>query len=254
MQAGNKTVLITGAAKRIGRAVALDFAARGWKIGVHYHASGKDAHRLVDEITARGAKAVALSADLRHVEQTRQLVKSCADQLGPVSCLINNASRFENDSALELEIENWSAHMEINLRAPVLLAQTMARALPEGREGNIINIIDQRVWRLNPGFFSYTLSKSALWTATQTLAQALSPHIRVNAIGPGPALASKRQTPENFEKQKNALLLKKGPALEEICAAIRFIIEASSMTGQMIALDGGQHLAWQTPDVTGIEE
>ena len=254
MKNAPKTVLITGAARRIGRAMALDLASHGWQIGIHFHGSGADARNLANEISAAGAKAVALKADLRKTGETRHLVKACADRLGPVTCLINNASRFENDTIQDLTSESWAAHMDINLRAPLLLAQAMAAALPKGQRGNIINMIDQRVWRLNPGFFSYTLSKSALWTATRTLAQSFAPHIRVNAIGPGPALASKRQSPENFEAQKNALLLKTGPHLDEICAAVRFILAAPSMTGQMIALDGGQHLAWQTPDIVNIKE
>ncbi len=254
MTAPLQTVLITGAARRIGRAMALDLANHGWQIGIHHHTSAAKAQNLVDEIKARGGKAATLKADLRNTGQTTGLIKACNEKLGPVSCLINNASRFENDAANDFDIEDWTAHMDINLRAPVLLAKAMTQALPKGMAGNIINMIDQRVWRLNPGFFSYTLSKSALWTATRTMAQSFAPDIRVNAIGPGPTLASKRQNLENFERQKDALLLKTGPDLEEICTAIRFILATPSMTGQMIALDGGQHLAWQTPDIANIKE
>lgn len=248
------TVLITGAAKRIGRALARDFAANGWQVGVHYGASAGEAEALVREITSHGGRAAALQADLNELADCEKLVPACAAALGPVSCLVNNASRFERDDALDLNAEEWAAHQNINLRAPVFLAKAMAEALPEGAPGNVINIIDQRVWRLTPEFFSYTISKSGLWTATRTLAQALAPRIRVNAIGPGPTLASKRQSADGFARQQAAVPLERGPSLDEICAAARFILEADSMTGQMIALDGGQHLAWRTPDVTDIGE
>lgn len=249
-----RTVLITGAARRIGRALALDFAAQGWRVGVHFSASSKEAEALVKEISAMGGRGAALQADFNDFAQTESLLPACARALGPVSCLINNASRFEHDQALTLGLEQWQAHQNINLRAPVFLAKALADSLPEGADANVINIIDQRVWRLTPEFFSYTISKSALWTATRTLAQALAPHIRVNAIGPGPTLASKRQSAGGFERQREALLLQRGPEPDEICAAARFILGAPAMTGQMIALDGGQHLAWQTPDVTGSGE
>ncbi len=251
---GDKTVLITGAAKRIGRALALDFAARGWRVGVHYNRSRDAAEEVAANIRQSGGRAVVLAADLRDLQQVKALTGKCAVELGPVNCLVNNASVFEHDDIKRLDEAGWALHMDVNLRAPVMLAQDFAARLPGGAKGNIINIIDQRVWRLNPRFFSYTIAKSALWTATRTLAQALAPDIRVNAIGPGPTLASSRQNEASFTRQKQALLLKSGPELAEICAAVKFILGASSMTGQMIALDGGQHLAWQTPDIAKLDE
>lgn len=250
----SRTVLITGAARRIGRALALDFAAQGWNVGVHYASSKEDAAELVEEIIRSGGRAAALQADLNDPMAAENLIPACEAELGTLSCLINNASRFEKDSVLEMSEDGWNAHQHVNLRAPVFLTKAFADALPEGHSGNVINIIDQRVWRLTPEFFSYTLSKSALWTATQTMAQALAPRIRVNAIGPGPALPSKRQNTASFSRQQKSVLLQRGPELDEICAAAKFIIQTPSMTGQMIALDGGQHLAWQTPDVTDIGE
>jgi NAD(P)-dependent dehydrogenase (short-subunit alcohol dehydrogenase family) len=175
-------------------------------------------------------------------------------QLGPLTALINNASMFEFDEVGKISSESWQHHQDVNLRAPVMLAQAFAKQLPKGENGNIINLIDQRVWKLNPQFFSYTISKSGLWTATRTLAQALAPHIRVNAIGPGPALPSSRMGDEDFEKQKSKTLLGIGTSPAEISAAAKFILSQPALTGQMIALDGGQHLVWQTADVVEVKE
>ncbi|MGI9404700.1 MAG: SDR family oxidoreductase, partial [Hyphomicrobium sp.] len=170
------------------------------------------------------------------------LIPRCAEALGAPTCLINNASEFFLDAITSLTPEGWDTHLDINLKAPVFLAQSLFLNLPQNAEGNVINIIDQRVWRLTPDFFSYTISKAGLWTATQTLAQAMAPRVRVNAIGPGPVLKSVHQTEGEFEREKESTLLKRGPTPEEIAAAVRFILDAPSMTGQMIALDAGQHL------------
>ena len=245
----NDTVLITGAARRIGRAIAIDFASRGWKVGVHCHTSASDAARLVHEIVDKGGRAVALQADLADIAAVGGLVPACADALGPPTCLVNNASLFLYDTIATLDPKQWDLHLAVNLRAPVLLAQSFATHLPAPCHGNIVNIVDQRVWKPTPHFFSYSVAKAGLWWATQTLAQALAPRIRVNAIGPGPVLASAHQTAEQFERQRVSTPLGRGSAAGEIAAAIRFILDATAMTGQMIALDGGQHLAWQTPDV-----
>lgn len=245
----DSTVLITGAARRIGRAIALDMGKAGWRVAVHYNSSKDAAVETVNQIISNGGKAVALQADLDNLDAARALVPACAEALAPPSCLINNASLFEPDEISSLDENSFHSHMRVNLRAPVFLAQAFAKNLPEGDEGVIINILDQRVWKLTPKYFSYTLSKSALWTATQTLAQGLAPTIRVNAIGPGPTLANARQTSEVFEQQQKSTILQRGAELEEICSAVRFILDAPSMTGQMIALDGGQHLAWRTRDI-----
>ncbi len=245
--------LITGAAKRIGRSIALDLASQGWDIAIHYNSSDEEAWKTVQEIKDLGRKAITLKADLGNERDVAGLVPACVDQLAAPTCLINNASRFAYDEITTLTNEGWQAHLNINLRAPVLLAQAFAQALPQDQSGNIINIVDQRVWKLTPLFFSYTISKAGLWTATQTLAQALAPRIRVNAIGPGPVLKSIHQTEEQFDRQQRATLLEHGTSPKEIARAICFILDAPALTGQMIALDGGQHLAWQTPDVTGVD-
>ncbi len=252
--APKKVVLVTGAARRIGRAIATDLAAHGWHVGVHYGTSATQASALVADIRAAGGQAVALDADLADAAAVGDLIDRLAAEFGPVNCLINNASLFEHDAIDTMTRDSWAAHMDVNLYAPALLMQAFAAQLPEPMRGNVINIIDQRVWRLTPRFFSYTLSKAGLWTMTQTAAQALAPRIRVNAIAPGPTLRNARQSAEDFATQEENVLLQHGAALEEFGAAVRFILAAQSMTGQMIALDGGQHLAWETPDVHGLDE
>ncbi len=246
-------VLITGAAHRIGRVLAHDMGRRGWKVVVHYLSSADGANKLVDEIVQSGGAARALQADLQNMEDLDRLMAESVSAFGPVDCLINNASLFEDDEIATLDINSWSSHIDTNLRAPVFLSHSFAAQLPDGKPGNIINIIDQRVRRLTPLFFSYTISKTALWTATQTLAQALAPQIRVNGIGPGPTIKSIHQTEEQFERQCASTLLGRGTSGEEIADAVQYILDAPAMTGQMIALDGGQHLAWQTPDVINVE-
>ena len=238
------TAIVTGAALRLGRAVALDLAKLGWRIGVHYQTSNTEAESLVEEIDRLGSKALALPADLTSEAQLRGLVQSCAEELGPPTCLINNAARFEWDSIETLDWAGWQAELDVNLRAPIFLTQEFARTLPKDASGCVINMIDQRVWRLTPEFFSYTIAKSALWTATRTLAQALAPRIRVNAIGPGPVLPSLRQSQEDFERECRATPLGRAATVEEVCRAVRFLLDSPSVTGQMIALDSGQHLAW----------
>lgn len=239
-----KTALVTGAAKRIGRAIALDLARQGFAVGVHYHHSKEDAESVVAEIRTLGGTAAALPADLSNEAAFAALVGQSEAALGPLGVLVNNASAFERDEALSASRATWDMHIETNLRAPFVLTQELARRLPEGAQGQVINLIDERVWNLTPHFTSYTVSKAALWTLTQTLALALAPRIRVNAIGPGPVLPSPRQSQGAFDRQVASLPLKRGPSLDEICATVRFILSAASMTGQMIALDGGQHLNW----------
>lgn len=246
------TVLITGAARRIGRTIALALAEDGWGVAVHYRTSQRDADALVAEIAYKGGVAVALAADLARLEDMRSLVPQCCDLIGPPTCLINNASEFQPDTLASTTPQSWHLHLDTNLKAPVFLAQAMAERLPAGVDGNVINIIDQRVWKPSPDFFSYTVSKAGLWAATRTLAQALAPRIRVNAIGPGPILKSVHQTDTDFADEVASTLLRRGPTSEEIAAAVRFILAAPAMTGQMIALDAGQHLAWTAePRPTG---
>lgn len=237
--------LITGSARRIGSAIALDLARRGWDIAIHYRRSRAQSQELVASIGALGRRAVALEADLADPESLARLMPRCAEALGSPSCLVNNASEFVPDTIGTLTPEAWDRHLDINLKAPVFLAKALAEGLPSDRAGNVINIIDQRVWKLTPHFFSYTLSKAGLWTATRTLAQALAPRVRVNAIGPGPVLKSVHQSDAEFAAEVQSTLLERGPKLEEIAAAVEFILAAAAMTGQMIVLDGGQHLAWE---------
>lgn len=237
-----RTALITGAARRIGRAIALDMASRGWQIAIHYRHSAEAAEDLAGEIRALGSKAVALKGDLAIADDVDALIPACVAALGPPCCLVNNASEFQLDTLQTLTRETWHLHLDTNLKTPVFLAQAMAEHLPAACEGNIINIIDQRVWNLKPDFFSYTISKAGLWTATRLLAQALAPRIRVNAVGPGPVLKSVHQTDAEFAAEQASTLMRRGASTDEIAEAVRFILEAPAMTGQMIVLDGGQHL------------
>ena len=248
-----KTVLITGAAHRIGRAVALGLAEDGWKIAIHYSNSANAANELAQIITDKGGNAETLQANLRDSGEANNLISRAVETVGPLSALINNASVFERDEVTTLTDDSWDMHLNVNLKAPAVLMRDFAKQAQAG--SNIINIIDQRVWRLNPDFISYTVSKTGLWTLTQTFAQALAEQqIRVNGIGPGPTLANQRQNPEEFEKQTRLVPLGSGANPQDIIDGVRYILSAQAMTGQMIALDGGQHLAWKTPDVTEVVE
>ncbi len=239
-----KTVLVTGAARRIGRAIALDLAARGWTVGVHFNTSETEALEVVDEIKSTAGSATMIQADLAVEEEAAGLIERITAQIGPLNGLINNASVFKKDTPETATKESWEGHMQVNLRAPFQLTQAFARQCPDGVEGNVINLIDQRVWNVTPFFTSYTVSKVALWGLTQNLALALAPSIRVNAIGPGPTLPSAHQTEEQFKRQWSALPLSRPVDPEEICRAVQFLLDAPSITGQMIALDGGEHLGW----------
>lgn len=254
MPQAEKAALVTGGARRLGRAISIDLARHGFAVAIHYNGSRGEAEALAAGIRKEGGQAAILQGDLRDGQAAGGLVDAATAALGPLGLVVNNASLFEDDSATDFDEAVWDAHFAVHVKAPAIIARNFARSLAEGREGLIVNIIDQRVWRLTPRFFSYTLSKSALWTATRTMAQALAPRIRVNAIGPGPTLANDRQDEVDFERQTGALLLERGPDLAEFGATIRYLWEARSVTGQMIALDGGQHLAWETPDVAGVAE
>lgn len=239
-----RVALVTGAARRIGRAVALDLAQAGFDVAIHCSGSLAEAEAVAQEIRGLGRRATVLQADLAREDETAPLVEQAAAALGPVGVLVNNASTFERDEALTATRAGWDFHMEVNLRAPFVLIQELARRLPDGAEGVVVNLLDQRVWNLTPHFTTYTLSKAGLWTLTQTLALALAPRIRVVGVGPGPALPSARQSAEQFAAQCAGTPLRVGTDPAEICRAVRFALGARSFTGQMIALDGGQHLQW----------
>jgi NAD(P)-dependent dehydrogenase (short-subunit alcohol dehydrogenase family) len=241
--------LITGAARRIGRALAVDLVQHGWSVGLHCNRSMGEAEELAGELRAKGGKAAVLRGDLADLAAVERLVPQCASALGTPTCLINNASMFTYDDVATLDSGVWETQLAVNLKAPVFLAKAFAAALPAEAEGNVVNIIDQRVWKPTPRFFSYAVSKAGLWSATRTLAQALAPRVRVNAIAPGPVLKNAHQSDEEFRRQCEATILRRGTTPGEIACAVRFILDAPAMTGQMIALDGGQHLAWETPDV-----
>ncbi len=244
-----KSALVTGAAKRIGRAIAFALARAGYNIGVHYGQSHDEAFTLVAELEALGVKAHALQADLSDVAHVATLMTEANAALGPLDVLVNNASVFADDRARSVTIDSFSTHINTNLLTPILLAQAFAAQanLPAG--ASIINMIDQRVLKPSPPFFSYGLSKAGLWHATRTLAQALAPNIRVNAIGPGPTLKSIHQSEKDFEREARSTLLQKPTSPEEVAAAVIYLLNAPSVTGQMICVDSGQHLNWKTLDM-----
>lgn len=249
-----KNVLVTGGARRIGAAIARDLARAGWGVAIHCRDSRDEAEALAAGIRADGGRAAVVVGDLADVQAVYRIVSDSVAALGPLGLLVNNASMFEKDEIGTLDPDLFERQMRVNLTAPCLLADAFVGHLPEGATGHIVNLIDQRVLKPTPQFFSYTLSKAALHMATRTLAQALAPRVRVNAIGPGPTLANTRQGDDDFARQSAAVLLGYGPRLEEFGRTIRWLVETPSITGQMICLDGGQHLAWETPDVVGIAE
>lgn len=242
-----KAALVTGAGQRIGRACALALAEAGFAVAVHYNSSGGAAEAVATAIRAAGGNAITVAADLADEDAVAALLPRAADALGPIGVLVNNASVFEGDTVATASQDSWDRHLAVNLRAPFVLIQEFARHLPEAAGGLIVNLLDERVWNLTPYFVSYTLSKAGLWTLTQTMALALAPRIRVNGIGPGPTLPSPRQSHEQFLQQCRSMPLRRGTSPDEIAAALRFLLTAPAMTGQMIALDGGQHLGWTQP-------
>ncbi|AZV79578.1 SDR family oxidoreductase [Parasedimentitalea marina] len=255
--------LVTGAGKRLGRVMALRLAEHGYDVAVHYNSSQHEAENTVGEICALGRRAAAVRADLLSEDEAQGLLPAASQALGgPITCLVNNASIFEHDSAITASRESWDRHMGSNLRAPFVLIQNMAAqdldvsvdANGEPLSGGlVVNMIDQRVRKLTPNFFSYTLAKSALWTLTQTAAQALAPQLRVNAIGPGPTLAGPRQSLDDFGHQRAQTVLQRGANPSDVAAALAYLLEARAVTGQLICVDGGQHLSWKTPDAMGRE-
>ena len=255
--------LVTGAAKRLGREIALYLARRGHDVALNYAASGEAAEATAAEIRAMGRQAVLLQADLTDEAQVLPLVGLAAAALGgPLTVLVNNASIFEYDNIGSATRRSWDRALESNLRAPFVLTQAFAaqapKALPDDMgepmaQALVVNMIDQRVWKLTPEFMSYTIAKAGLWTLTRTAAMGLAPDVRVNAIGPGPTLQGARQTDSHFARQRAATILKRGSNPSDITAALGFFLDSPAVTGQMIATDGGQHLGWQTPDVLGVE-
>jgi NAD(P)-dependent dehydrogenase (short-subunit alcohol dehydrogenase family) len=248
--------LITGGAKRLGRAMALHLAGRGFDLALHYDSSAEAAEATAEIARSKGVRVVTLQADLLDEAATADLIPRAVAALGPLGLLINNASIFEEDSLQTATRDSWDRHFGSNLRAPFVLTQSFAAQAPgldqTGTEPRaqalVVNMVDQRVRRLTPKFMTYTLAKAALWTLTQTAAQELAPAVRVNAIGPGPTLQGARQTPEDFAAQRAATLLNRGADPVDICAALDYLIAAPAVTGQLICVDGGQHLAWQTAD------
>jgi NAD(P)-dependent dehydrogenase (short-subunit alcohol dehydrogenase family) len=240
----DRVALVTGAGDRIGATIARRLAAAGYKVVVHYRSSAAGARKVVADIKAAGGEAALVKADLAKRKERAALIGKATEAFGPLTVLVNNASTFQPDAATDVDEALWDEHFAVHAEAPVFLARDFARQLPEGAEGNIVNIIDERVLHLAPSYLSYTLSKSVLWTATRTLAQSLAPRIRVNAIGPGPTLPPPGQTDAAFRAATRRLPLQHGAGPEEIADGILYILSAPSMTGQMLALDGGQHLEW----------
>lgn len=240
--------LVTGGAVRIGRAIARRLAAEGYDLALHVRRTGPAAEEARAELEALGARVAVVPAELADPHEVARVVPAAVAALGPLDLLVNNASEFHPDETGSLELGLWDRHFAINLRAPVFLAEAFAAQLPEGARGAVVNLIDQRVLKPTPSCFSYSLTKQALWGATRMLAQALAPRVRVNGVGPGPTLANARQDSDAFARQSGSVLLGRGPTPEEIAGAVAYLAGAASVTGQMIAVDGGQHLAWRTPD------
>jgi NAD(P)-dependent dehydrogenase (short-subunit alcohol dehydrogenase family) len=249
-----RAALVTGGGRRIGRALALALAEDGFAVAVHYHGSHEPAEAVAEAIRRTGGEALALGADLAAEDAVRALLLRAERAIGPIGCLVNNAAVFGDDTVETATRESWDRHLAVNLRAPFVLIQDLAARLPAEAGGVVVNMLDQRVWSLTPYFVSYTLSKAGLWTLTQTMALALAPRVRVNGIGPGPTLPSPRQSPDQFVRQRATMPLGRGTSPQEIAAALRFILSAPALTGQMIALDGGQHLGWAQPQRRAVLE
>ncbi len=240
----NKNLLITGAATRVGKSIALYFAERGWNIALHYFRSSTKAKKLKKDIEKNWVKVALIKADLRNPKQVEKILPLAKKKLGAINCLINNAALFEKDDITNFTNKSWNDHLNINLLAPAILSKQFSKQVPKKNVSNIINIIDQRIFNLTSFFMSYTISKSGLQTLTKTMAMRLGPNIKVNAIAPGPVIKSKRQTDKHFKNQVKSTLLKKPVNFEDICFSIEFLINNNSVTGQIIAIDSGQNLSW----------
>ena len=247
-------IIITGGATRIGAAIAEDLANGKNQITIHYNKSKKKAKQLRNILERKGSKVFLIKADLNKISELNKIIKFANVKMKGVNCLINNASLFENDNIKNFSIKGWDKHININLKAPAILIKQFAKIVSKNIKANIINIVDQRVFKLTPYFLSYTLSKTGLYTLTKTSAMSLAPNIRVNGIAPGPTVKNKRQSAKHFKKQYLSTLLKKSVDTKEICSAIKFLITNKSITGQVIAIDSGQNLNWKTPDIIGSKE
>jgi NAD(P)-dependent dehydrogenase (short-subunit alcohol dehydrogenase family) len=242
------TALITGAARRLGRQIALVLASEGWDIAIHYLSSESDALSLSAEVQGMGRRCGLVRADLAIEAEVQGIVGRAEACVGPVRVLVNCASVFEDDRVDTATRASWDRHLETNLRAPFVLSQAFAARVGEGEDGCIVNLIDQSILRLTPQFISYTVSKAGLWTLTQTMAQALAPRIRVNAVAPGPSLKASHQSQANFDRQVQSTLLQRPSGPDQIAAAVSYLVSARAVTGQMIAVDSGQHLSWSAGD------
>ncbi len=255
------TALVTGAGKRLGKAIALFLARRGHDVAIHFNAARDEAETTAAEARALGVRAEIFQADLLDLDQCEALLPAVTAALGQVSVLVNNASIFEYDTIRSATRQSWDRHLGSNLRAPFILTQAFAAQAPAAAtldgeplaQGLVINMIDQRVLKPTPEFMTYSLAKAGLWALTKTTAQALAPAIRVNAIGPGPTVQGTRQSAEHFAKQRRATILERGADEGDIVAAVGYLLDARSVTGQLICVDGGQHLGWKTPDILGVE-
>jgi NAD(P)-dependent dehydrogenase (short-subunit alcohol dehydrogenase family) len=244
-----EVALVTGGARRIGRAIVERLSDAGYAVAIHHGSGRGEAQELANRLTAAGRSCGVFQADLADAEAVRALLPSVEAALGPVTLLVNNASSFVIDDVRSLDVAIWDRQFAVNLRAPSLLIGAMAERLPPDANGAVVNIVDQRVWKLTPQYYSYTLTKAALLTATVTLAQALAPRIRVNAVGPGPTFPNPHDGQRLMEQEAAATLLGHRVAAEEIAEAVLYLARARSVTGQMIAVDAGQHLGWRTPDI-----
>ena len=248
-----RKIIITGGATRIGAAIAKKLSGKEIEILIHYNKSKSKAENLKKELQKKGSKVFLVRGDLSKEKDVNKIIKFAKSKLKFFDCLINNASLFENDKIENFNTDSWGKHLRTNLRTPALLSKAFARNI-KGKNNNIINIIDQRVFKLTPFFFSYTISKTGLYTLTKTSAMSFAPNIRVNGIAPGPTLKNKRQSEKHFKKQYMATPLKRKVDVEQICSAVDFFIKNRSITGQVISIDSGQSLNWQTPDIMGGKE
>ena len=250
----SQKIIITGGATRIGAAIAESLANYNNQITIHYNKSKKKAEKLKKNLEKKGSKVFLIKANLNKISELNKIIRFANLKMKGINCLINNASLFENDNIKDFSIKGWDKHLNINLKAPAILIKQLARIVSKNTKANIINIVDQRVFKLTPYFFSYTLSKTGLYTLTKASAMSLAPNIRVNGIAPGPTIKNKRQSTKHFKKQYLSTLLKKSVDTKEICSTVKFLITNKSITGQVIVIDSGQNLSWKTPDIIGTKE